>query len=185
MNFLNNIVSKVNYDSELKEDLFKIGTMLAVSRVYKDGDLNALDNKKFLKDTGFALLGFVVYHVLVKDYAKKVQVNNPSLQKVVDVALKVATIAIVPALMKGNKLNLYSVSYLISGFAANALLKDCINLGQFFDDIRMKKVADDFVVAFFITIVPRIVRGGRITPKAMQEVVAKGAGFAFYDYFLA
>ena len=165
MNFINNMVSKVKYDSELKEDLFKFGSMLAISRVYKDGDLNGLDNKKFLMDTSYALLGFVVYHLVVKDYAKKIQVGNSALQKVVDVVLKVATISIAPVLMKGNKVNLYTVSYVASGFIANALLKDCINLGQFFDDIRMKKIADDVVVAFFITVVPRMVRGGRVHQK--------------------
>ena len=185
MNFINNLVSKIKYDSELKEDLFKIGTMLAVSRVYKDGDLNALDNKKFLMETGFALLGFAVWHLLVKDYAKKVKVGNHALQKLLDVAMKVGTVTLVPALIKGQKVNLYSTSYLVSGFLANALLKDCINLGQFVDDMKMKKVADDLVVAFFITVVPRVVRGGRVTPKLLQEVLAKAAGFGFYDYFLA
>lgn len=185
MNFVNNLVSKVKYDSELREDIFKMATMMAVSRAYKDGDLNALDNNKFLRDTGMVLAGFAVYHLLVKDYAKKVQVGNAKLQKVVDVVLKVATVTMAPALLKGQKVNLMTASYLASGFVANALLKDCIDLGQFFEDVRMKKVADDFLVALFTTLVPRVVKGGRITQKALQEVAAKTVGFAVYDYLLA
>lgn len=185
MNFINNLVSKVKYDSELKEDLFKMGTMLAVSRAYKDGDVKALDNRKFLMDTGYVLLGFAVYHLFVKDYAKHLQVGNANLQKLVDVGVKIGTVILAPSLIKGQKINIYSASYLISGFLANALLKDCINLSQYFDDIKMKKIADDFMVALFTTLVPRIVKGGRVTPKALQEVVAKTVGFGVYDYFLA
>lgn len=185
MNFLNNLVSKVKYDSELKEDLFKMATMLAVSRVYKDGDLNALDNNKFLRETGSVLLGFAVYHLLVKDYARKIQVGNPNLQKLLDVAMKIGTVIIAPSLIKGEKVNLYSASYLISGFLANALFNDCLNLSQYVDDPKLKKVADDFVVAIFTTIVPRMVRGGRITKKTLGEIAAKTVGFATYDYLLA
>ena len=184
MNFINNLVSKVKYDSELKEDMFKMATMLAVSRVYKDGDLNGLDNNKFLRETGSVLFGFAIYHLLVKDYAKKVQVGNHSLQKLVDVALKIGTVILAPSLIKGQKVNLYSASYIISGFLANAMFKDCLNLSQFVEDAKLKKVADDFVVAAFTTIIPRIVRGGRITKKVLGEIVAKTVGFAAYNYLM-
>ena len=185
MNFINNLVSKVKYDSELKEDMFKMATMLAVSRVYKDGDLNGLDNNKFLRETGSVLFGFAIYHLLVKDYAKKVQVGNHSLQKLVDVALKIGTVILAPSLIKGQKVNLYSASYIISGFLANAMFKDCLNLSQFVEDAKLKKVADDFVVAAFTTIIPRVVRGGRVTKKTLGEIVAKTVGFAAYNYLLA
>lgn len=185
MNFINNLISKVKYDSEMREDVFKMATMLAVSRAYKDGDLNALDNKKFLNETGSVLLGFALYHLFVKDYAKKVQVGNHNLQKLVDVAIKIGTVILAPSLIKGQKVNLYSASYIISGFLANAMFKDCLNLGQYFESMKMKKVADDFVVAVFTTIVPRVVRGGRVTKKSLQEIVAMTAGFAAYDYLLA
>jgi len=185
MNFINNLVSKIKYDSELKEDIFKMATMLSVSRVYKDGDLNGLDNNKFLRETGSVLLGFAVYHLLVKDYAKKVQVGNSNLQKLVDVGLKIATVILAPSLIKGQKVNLYSASYLIAGFLANSIFKDCLNLSQFVEDRRLKRVADDFVVASITTIIPRVVRGGRVTKKVLAEIVAKTVGFAAYDFLLA
>jgi hypothetical protein len=185
MEFVNNVLSKLRYDSELKEDLYKMATMLAVSKAFKDGHLNSLDNKKFLIETGAVLAGFAVYHLFVKDYAKKVQVGDDNLQKIVNVSIKVGTILAVPKLIKGKDLDLYSGSYVVSGFVANALLKDCLSLAGYFDDIRMKKVADDFLLAAFTTIVPRVVKGGRVTNKLLQEVVAKTIGFAVYDFFLA
>jgi len=185
MEFVNNLLSKLRYDSELKEDLFKIGTMLAVSRAFKDGDLDALDNRKFLQESGAVLLGFAVYHLFVKDYAQKVQLADGNLQKIAQIAIKVGTVLAVPKFLKGKELDVYSGSYVVAGFVANALFKDCLNLAQYVDDPRMKKVADDFVFAVFTTLVPRVVRGGRITNKALQEVVAKTVGFAAYDFFLA
>lgn len=185
MNFLNNLVSKVQYDSEMKEDLFKIGTMLAVSKAFKDGDLKGLDNKKFLMETGATLAGFAVYHLLVKDYAQKIQLADGNLQKIVQVAVKVGTVLAVPKLLKGKDLDIYRGSFVVAGFAADAILGDCFNIGQYFDDPRMKKVADDFVLAAMTTLVPRVVRGGRITSKALQEVVAKTLGFAAYTFLLA
>lgn len=186
MNFVNNMLSKVKHDSELREDIFKIGTMLAVSQVYKDGgSLNTLDNRSFLEQSGAVLLGFAVYHLIVKDFAQKLQLGDSNLQKIVQVAMKVGTVIAVPKLLKGKQLDLLSGSYVVSGFVANALLKDCLNLGQYFEDHRMKKVADDFLLALFTTVVPRVVRGGRITNKVMKEVAAKTVGFAAYDFLLA
>lgn len=185
MELVNNLVSKLKYDSELKEDLFKIGTMLVVSRAFKDGDLNGLDNKKFLMETGATLLGFAVYHLVVKDYAQKLQLANAQLQKVAHVAMKVGTVLVVSKLLKGKQLDLQNGSYVVAGYVTDALLSDCLGLEQYFDDPRMKKVADDFMLAAFTTLAPRVVKGGRVTKKALQEVVAKTVGFAVYDFLLA
>lgn len=185
MNFINNIATKLKYDSELKEDIFKMATMLAVSQVFKDGNVNALDNKSFLTQTGSVLLGFAIYHLIIKDYAQKIQIPNNNFQKIVQIAIKVGTVIAVPKLLKGKNLNVYTGSYIISGFVANAFFKDCLNLKQYFDDPRMKKVADDFLLATFTTIIPRIVKGGRITQKLLTEVLAKTVGFAVYDFVLA
>ena len=91
----------------------------------------------------------------------------------------------VPKLLKGKKLDLYTGTYVLTGFIANALLKDCLQLPAYFDNSRIKKISDDFLLAAFTTMVPRIVKGGRITSTVLQEVAAKTVGFATYDILLA
>ena len=185
MNFIKNIIAKVQYDSELKEDIYKIGIMLTVSRAFKDGDLKGLDNKKFLTETFATLAGFAVYHLIIKDYALKIQMPKAELNKIAQIAIKVGSVLIVSKLIKGKELDAYSGSYIISGFLADALFKDCLNLSAFFEDDRLKRVADDFILAAMTTLVPRIVKGGRITSRLLKEVVAKTIGFAAYTFLLA
>lgn len=185
MQFLNNIKSKIMYDSELKDDIFKIGIMLAVSRVVKDGHMRSLDNKKFLLESIRVLLGFAVYHLIVKDYAQKIQLADENLQLLAQVAIKVGTVLAVPKLLKGKELNAYTASYVIAGFGAHALFKNCFNLKAYVENPKFKLIADDIVFAGFTTLVPIIVRGGRITRKSLFETFAKAAGFGIYDLFLA
>ena len=184
MNIINNIISKIKYDSEMKEDIYKVGTMLIVSKVFKDRHIKDLNDKVFLKETIITLIAFAFYHLFIKDLALKVPIQDERLYKIALISIKVATVLIVPKILKGKELDIYRGSFIISGFIANFLFKDCIDLDSYFIDPRFKKMADDFVLAGFTTLVPTIVKGGRITQKLLYEALAKAVGFGFYDFFL-
>lgn len=183
MNFFKGIISKIKYDTEMRGDLLKIGTMLVVSRIFKDRDLKGIDNKKFLTDTFATLAGFAIYHLFAKDQIEKIPYVGD--KKIVRVALKIACIILVQRLVKRKGLGIQGGSYMVAGFVAHELLKDCLNISQFFGDERLKRVADDLVLAALTTFMPRIVRGGRITKRVIGEVIAKTVGFAAYSLFLA
>ena len=185
MNIINNIISKIKYDSEMKEDIYKIGTMLIVSKAFKDRHIKNLDDKKFWKETFITLFGFAFYHLFVKDLASKIPIQDANLYNIALIVIKVSTVLFVPKILQGKELDVYRGSFIISGFIANFLLKDIIDLDSYFMDPRFKQIADDFVKAMFTTLIPIVVKGGKINKKALYEVVAKTIGFAFYDLFLA
>ena len=185
MNFVNDIISKIKYDSALREDVVKMAIVFAISRVYKDGNLKGLDNKSFLVGTALSLSGFVAYHLFVKDLAAKIQVGDKNLQKVVQIAAKVACVVATPLLIKGKDISIENTSYVVAGEVANFLIGDCLDMDQYISDPKHRKIARDAIRAIMITIVPRIVRGGRVTPKAIQEAGLKAVGFAAYNLLLA
>lgn len=183
MNFVKGIISKIQYDTELRQDVLKIGTMLVISRVFKDRDIKALDNKKFLKETFGILAGFAIYHLLIKDQIQKVAFIND--KKVAKVAIKMASIIAIQKIVQRKELDVYRGSYMVAGFVGYELYKDCFDLSVFFEDQRLKIIADEFLLAGMTTLIPRVIKGGRITRRALYEVVAKTIGFSVYSLFLA
>ena len=168
-------------DKGLVTDWLKFGTMFVVSRLLAGGDLT---DQAWMMASLHVLLGFTAYHLVVEKVVP-VTSENPTLNTVMNVSLKVGTMLVVSRLLSGQSMNnnwMMSSAYTILGFCAyNALVKDLVPL-DIVENESVRNAVNSALETVVMSVVVRLLEGKSLTDQRwMMSVLYTCAGFAAYD----
>lgn len=161
-------------DKEYQQNMMQFSTMFAFSHAIMSKDRN------FQLSSIFTLLGFTVYHAIVK----KLDLNTFQDQKktVVETWLKVGTMLIVSHSLKGGEYDanfLFDSIFTLIGFNVSDLF------GKQFIPTVDNKIAQNMINSAFVvgtmSVVSQLLKGKNIDNKFLFSSGSTIAGFMIYD----
>lgn len=168
------LIRDLQTDKALHRNILKFVTMLTVSKAI------SLQDAKFMASTVATLVGFTVYHLVVKKV--DLPIVNPDLKRMSNTWMKVGTMLVVSQLYKGEKIDrefLMDSSMTILGFNAADLILPRVMPD--FESELVQKIVTDVAVVLIMNVTKTLLMGKQVTPKLFVNAGWTLAGFILYD----
>jgi len=168
---------------DIKNDWFKVGTMLVVSRVLSGG---SLQDQAWQRSSLNTLLGFTAYHVLTKNLVDTARFGE--FKPIADTWLKVGTMLVVSRLLSGGNLadRTWQMSSLFTllGFTAYHLLTSKLVKGdQLADNAAVVSSINDWANVGTMLVVSHLLGGGNLQNQTWQRSsLYTLLGFTAYNF---
>lgn len=169
-------------DREMVIDVVKNGTMLISSRLLAGGKLG--DNI-WEMSTVYVLVGFIVFHLVVKKIIPSHLIHQKSLQRAFKSIMRIGTMFVVSRLLSGGEFNLKwgkQVIFILVGYAFYEIVTTRIVNTDGISSSQIKLVIEDTTKMITVAVISRALEGKSFTDnKWLLSVLFTIVGFAVYD----